>query len=79
MVNLIEHEVLLFKNLKILQDLKFMIYERTAPAIDFHCFGILYLEVKQQKIDFAAEYQALKGDHSLDEIAQTIVNHYQLS
>jgi hypothetical protein len=77
-VNLIEHEALFFKNLKILQDLKFMIYERTSPAIDFHCFGILYLEVNQQQIDLAAEYQALKSDHSLGEIAQTIINHYQL-
>ncbi|WP_125712249.1 hypothetical protein [Companilactobacillus kedongensis] len=65
-------------NLKKLQDLKFMIYEFSNRRVDFHDFGILTLDLRTESIELDAEYKQLKKDHTIEEIAWSIVHKYDL-
>ncbi|KRK63901.1 hypothetical protein FC72_GL001032 [Companilactobacillus tucceti DSM 20183] len=65
-------------NLKKLQDLKFLIYESSKNRIDFHDFGILTMELQDQSIKLDEEFKKLKNDHTIEEIAQSIVQKYNL-
>lgn len=65
-------------NLKVLQDLKFLIYDFSNHRIDFHNFDILTLELPSKQIDLAGTYHTQKNDHTIEEIAWSIINDNQL-
>lgn len=68
----------LHDNLKVLQDLKFLIYDLSNHRIDFHNFDILTLDLPTKQIDLAGTYQIQKKDHTIEEIAWSIINDNQL-
>ncbi|MHC9533581.1 hypothetical protein ACVPPR_09260 [Dellaglioa sp. L3N] len=64
-------------NLKMLQDLKFLIYKFSDYRVDFHNFDILTLDLPTKQIDLSLAYQTHKKDHTIEEIAWSIIkdNH----
>ncbi|MHC9537544.1 hypothetical protein ACVQ8P_07105 [Dellaglioa sp. BT-FLS60] len=64
-------------NLKMLQDLKFLIYKFSDYRVDFHNFDILTLDLPTKQIDLSLAYQTQKKDHTIEEIAWSIIkdNH----
>lgn len=65
-------------NLKKLQDLKFLIYEFSKKRVDFRDFGILNIEIPAKSIDLDVEFKELKKDHTIEEIAWSIIKKYNL-
>ncbi|MDK1726510.1 hypothetical protein [Dellaglioa algida] len=69
---------LLMNNLKILQDLKFYIYTLADNRLDFKYFNILTLKTDVLEIDLVQEYKIRKYNATLVEIAQAIIDNYNL-
>lgn len=65
-------------NLKVLQDLKSILYDFSNHRIDFHNFDILTLDLPTKQIDLVSAYQAQKIDHTIEEIAWSIINDNHL-
>ncbi|KRK81272.1 hypothetical protein [Companilactobacillus nodensis] len=68
----------IFNNMKKLQDLKFLIYELSHHRVDFHNFDILTLNHLPDPIKLDDEYKALKKDHTIEQIAWSIIQKYKL-
>ncbi|WP_125588143.1 hypothetical protein [Companilactobacillus jidongensis] len=68
----------IFQNMKKLQDLKFLIYELSHRRVDFHNFNILTLNHLPDPIKLDEEYKVLKKDHTIEQIAWSIVKKYNL-
>lgn len=73
-----ETEDEIFCNMKKLQDLKFLIYELSHRRVDFHNFGILTLRHLPDSIKLDDEYKKLKKDHTIEQIAWSIIKKYDL-
>ncbi|GEO63525.1 hypothetical protein [Companilactobacillus nantensis] len=68
----------IFKNMKKLQDLKFSIYELSNRRVDFHSFDILTLQHLPNPIQLDDEFKSLKKDHTIEQIAWSIIKKYDL-
>ncbi|AYM02672.1 hypothetical protein [Levilactobacillus yiduensis] len=68
----------LLSRLQLLQDLKFLIDRGSGHRLDYHRFRIFEIRLPAGAIDLVAEYQHYAGERTLDEIAQLIVQKYQL-
>jgi len=64
--------------LQLLQDLKFLIDRDSDHRIDYRRFRIFEIRLSTGVIDLVAEYQAYAGEYTLSEIANLIVQKYQL-
>ncbi|PWG00024.1 hypothetical protein [Levilactobacillus bambusae] len=64
-------------NLKLLQDLKFLIYQFSDYRVDFYDFGILTFQVRGTTINLDQILSQQKS-HTIEEIAWLIVKTYQL-
>lgn len=67
----------LINNIKVLQDLKFEIYSRSSN-LDFHSFNLYTLQVDDEVIDLTKWIGEFKVNQPLSEIAEMIVQEYQL-
>ncbi|WP_407886638.1 hypothetical protein [Levilactobacillus sp. N40-8-2] len=68
----------LLSRLQLLQDLKFLIDQDSGHRIDYRRFGIFEIRLPTGNIDLMAEYQTYASKYTLAEIANLIVEKYQL-
>ncbi|WP_125546946.1 hypothetical protein [Levilactobacillus lindianensis] len=68
----------LLSRLQLLQDLKFLIDRGSNHRIDYRRFRIFEIRLPTGVIDLVAEYQMHAGEYTLPEIANLIVQKYQL-
>jgi hypothetical protein len=64
-------------NLKLLQDLKFWIYKFSDYRVDFQNFGILTFNVRGKIINLD-KVISMQKDHTIEEIAWSVVKEYHL-
>jgi len=64
--------------LQLLQDLKFLIDRDSDHRLDYRRFRIFEIRLTTGAIDLVAEYQTYASEHTLSEIADLIVQKYQL-
>lgn len=68
----------LLSRLQLLQDLKFLIDRGSGHRLDYRSFRIFEIRLPTGVIDLVAEYQHYAGERTLDEIAELIIQKYQL-
>lgn len=65
-------------NLKLLQDLKFLIYKFSDYRVNFYDFGILTFRTHGEVLNLDFILHEFKNDHTIEEIAWSLVKKYQL-
>ncbi|WP_367296343.1 hypothetical protein [Levilactobacillus yonginensis] len=68
----------LLNKLQLSQDLKFLIDQGSGHRLDYRRFRIFEIRLTTGVIDLVAEYQMYASKYTLTEIANLIVQKYQL-
>lgn len=68
----------LLSKLQLLQDLKFLIDRNSNHRLNYRSFRIFEIKLPTGAIDLLSEYQAHEERYTLNEIANLIIQKYQL-